>query len=130
FNSQAQDKRRPSDSRIPFEFCYDIGSNKSEILLPNVTLFLDPVALVSDETGPMYCLCIIKSLNINIIGRDSDQASTAINSTPSHTVPPATAIGEATKETENVFHPSVGTSCLNLLRYTVFIMFLLVLAIV
>ncbi|KAF6140572.1 hypothetical protein GIB67_013865 [Kingdonia uniflora] len=62
---------------------------------------------------------------------DRDHASTTISTTPSKAVPPATAIGEATKETVNVLHPSAGTSCLNLLRYTFFfIMFLFVLAIV
>ncbi|KAF6156323.1 hypothetical protein GIB67_013767 [Kingdonia uniflora] len=30
FNSQAQDKRCPSDSRIPFEFCYDIRLESRE----------------------------------------------------------------------------------------------------
>ncbi|KAF6141897.1 hypothetical protein GIB67_037865 [Kingdonia uniflora] len=63
---------------------------------------LDPVTLVSDEAGLMYCLCIIKSSNMNIIGRDSDQGSTTISTTPSKAVPPATSIREATKETGNV----------------------------
>ncbi|KAF6159017.1 hypothetical protein GIB67_042098 [Kingdonia uniflora] len=61
---------------------------------------------------------------------DSDQASTSISTTPSKAIPPATAIGETTKETGNVFHPSAGTSCLNILGYTFFCMVIFVLAIV
>ncbi|KAF6159498.1 hypothetical protein GIB67_032269 [Kingdonia uniflora] len=43
---------------------------------------------------------------------DSDQASTTISTTPSKVAYPATAIGEATEETGNIFHPLAGTSCL------------------
>ncbi|KAF6153520.1 hypothetical protein GIB67_027387 [Kingdonia uniflora] len=48
FNSQAQDKRRPSDSRIPFEFCYDIRWEQVPVL--------DPAALVSDEVKSILLL--------------------------------------------------------------------------
>ncbi|KAF6167783.1 hypothetical protein GIB67_027561, partial [Kingdonia uniflora] len=49
-------------------------------------------------------------LNFLMILGDSDQASTTISTTSSKAVPPATVIGEATKEFGNVLHPSADTS--------------------
>ncbi|OVA05842.1 Peptidase A1 [Macleaya cordata] len=127
FNSQALDKRRSSDPRIPFEYCYDMSSNGSEIMLPNVTLTMkggsqfpvfDPIVVISEGGGYRYCLGVVKSPNVNIIGQnfmtghrivfdreklvlgwkksDCDEiedSSTLPRKTPNSTeVPPATAV--------------------------------------
>ncbi|KAK9129396.1 hypothetical protein Sjap_009883 [Stephania japonica] len=73
FNSQVKDKQHAVDPSIPFEFCYDLSSNP----IPNVTLtmkgdsqflVIDPLVLFPDEKT--YCLGIVKSPNVNIIGQN------------------------------------------------------------
>ncbi|XP_047334891.1 aspartyl protease family protein 1 [Impatiens glandulifera] len=80
FNSEALDKRYPTDSNsIPFEYCYSISANQT-IMFPEINLtmkggdvfsVLDPIALFSDDAGTyIYCLTVIKSGDINIIGQN------------------------------------------------------------
>ncbi|KAI4375434.1 hypothetical protein MLD38_013299 [Melastoma candidum] len=81
FDSQIQDARRHRNSVIPFEYCYDMGSNTNTMLLPRVSLIMkggdqfvlhEPVIAVSTDqprSKPVYCLAVMNSRDINIIGR-------------------------------------------------------------
>ncbi|KAF9621656.1 hypothetical protein IFM89_025567 [Coptis chinensis] len=126
FNFNVQDRRRKSDPNIPFEYCYDVGPGKTTILVPNVTLTMkggsqffvfDPIIDISDESGAKYCLAVVKSPDVNIIGQNfmtgyniifdreklvlgweksscyniQDSSSPPIKSPNSTVVPPATA---------------------------------------
>ncbi|XP_027935280.1 aspartyl protease family protein 1-like isoform X1 [Vigna unguiculata] len=58
FHSQVQDMRRPSDSRIPFEYCYDMSPDANTSLIPSVGLTMgggshfavyDPIIIISTQ---------------------------------------------------------------------------------
>ncbi|MCL7043767.1 hypothetical protein MKW94_003073, partial [Papaver nudicaule] len=77
FDSQTIHKRRSSDPRIPFEYCYDVSSE--DFLVPNVTLIMEggskfnvyePVIIISNGAAMAYCLGVVKSPNVNIIGQN------------------------------------------------------------
>ncbi|XP_018501822.2 aspartyl protease family protein 1-like [Pyrus x bretschneideri] len=79
FNSQARDKRRPPDSRIPFEYCYDMSPDANTSLIPSLSLTMkggsqfavyDPIIIISTQSELLYCLAIVKSAELNIIGQN------------------------------------------------------------
>ncbi|XP_010266873.1 PREDICTED: aspartyl protease family protein 1-like [Nelumbo nucifera] len=79
FNAQAQDKRNQPDPQIPFEYCYSISLNATSIIVPNVTLtmkggnqfpVLDTIVVVSSKDALYYCLGVVKSPDVNIIGQN------------------------------------------------------------
>ncbi|CAN6162689.1 unnamed protein product [Urochloa humidicola] len=88
FNSQVREKRAnfsSGSSDVPFEYCYGLSSQQTEVLLPEVSLTtkggaLFPVTrsiiVFADETNGKpraigYCLAVIKSdIPINIIGQN------------------------------------------------------------
>ncbi|EOA23813.1 hypothetical protein CARUB_v10017028mg [Capsella rubella] len=76
FDDLMDEKRRPVDPEFPFEFCYDLSPNVttpvqmtfvggSKMTLKN-PFFVAP----SKEGTTMYCLGILKSINLNIIGQN------------------------------------------------------------
>ncbi|GMP32082.1 hypothetical protein CsSME_00006002 [Camellia sinensis var. sinensis] len=80
FNSQAKEKRHPSDSQIPFEYCYDLSANQTtfEFASLNLTmkggkqfLVTHPIEIIDMQgQGYMNCLAVVKSGDINIIGQN------------------------------------------------------------
>ncbi|KAL6220740.1 hypothetical protein ACLB2K_008496 [Fragaria x ananassa] len=77
FNSQARDKRRPPDSRIPFKYCYDMSPDANASWISGVSLTMkggsqfevyNPIIVISAGSGLVYCLAVVKSLELNIIG--------------------------------------------------------------
>ncbi|KAM1047605.1 hypothetical protein ACFX2C_026941 [Malus domestica] len=76
FNSVLKNSRRSKDSDIPFEYCYyDISTNQTV----NLTMkggkqysLLDPLVTVPnwDESTGFYCLGVVKSGDVNIIGQN------------------------------------------------------------
>ncbi|XP_078448248.1 aspartyl protease family protein 1-like [Wolffia australiana] len=79
FDSSVQDQRISADSRIPFEYCYVLRGNQSTVPTLGLTLeggqefpIFHPILLVHLEPGGdlIYCLAIMKSDNINIIGQN------------------------------------------------------------
>ncbi|KAM7257978.1 hypothetical protein ACFE04_013719 [Oxalis oulophora] len=79
FHSQAQDKRRLNDSRIPFEYCYDMSPDSNTSMIPSVTLTMkggsrfavfDPIIVISTQSELIYCLAVVKSSEMNIIGQN------------------------------------------------------------
>lgn len=80
FNSQVQDKRRQHDSRIPFEYCYDMSPDVNASLIPNMSLRMkggshftvyDPIIVISTQQSELvYCLAVVKSMEMNIIGQN------------------------------------------------------------
>ncbi|KAA8547544.1 hypothetical protein F0562_003973 [Nyssa sinensis] len=79
FNSKALEKRHPSDSKIPFEYCYDLSANQTSFEYPTVNLtmkggdqfyVIDPIVIVPVKGGYLYCLAVVKSGDINIIGQN------------------------------------------------------------
>ncbi|WCJ32716.1 Eukaryotic aspartyl protease family protein [Euphorbia peplus] len=79
FHSQAKDKRRPLDPRIPFEYCYDMSPDGNASLIPSMRLTMkggghfavsDPIIVISTQSELVYCLAIVKSTELNIIGQN------------------------------------------------------------
>ncbi|KAL6274137.1 hypothetical protein ACE6H2_024829 [Prunus campanulata] len=77
FNSLARDKRRPPDPRIPFEYCYDMSSDANASFIPSLSLTMkggsqfavyDPIIVISTQSELVYCLAVVKSTQLNIIG--------------------------------------------------------------
>ncbi|KAI3871401.1 hypothetical protein MKW98_024570 [Papaver atlanticum] len=78
FDTEAKHKRHSFDPRIPFEYCYDF-SNATEFQPPDVTLIMqggslfnvfDPIARFTNGTTTTYCLAVVKSTDVNIIGQN------------------------------------------------------------
>ncbi|KAH1058701.1 hypothetical protein AAZX31_02G042800 [Glycine max] len=79
FHSQVQDRRHRSDSRIPFEYCYDMSPDANTSLIPSVSLTMgggshfavyDPIIIISTQSELVYCLAVVKSAELNIIGQN------------------------------------------------------------
>jgi hypothetical protein len=79
FHSQVEDRRRPSDSRIPFEYCYDMSPDSNTSLIPSMSLTMgggsrftvyDPIIIISTQSELVYCLAVVKSAELNIIGQN------------------------------------------------------------
>ncbi|KAL9245625.1 hypothetical protein vseg_019252 [Gypsophila vaccaria] len=79
FNSQVNDKRLPPDSRIPFEYCYDMSPDANTSSIPSVSLTMegesqftvyDPIIVISTRKELVYCLAVVRSTELNIIGQN------------------------------------------------------------
>uniref|UniRef100_A0A7N2M148 Peptidase A1 domain-containing protein n=1 Tax=Quercus lobata TaxID=97700 RepID=A0A7N2M148_QUELO len=78
FNSQVIEKRNLSNSQIPFEYCYDLSANQTSPMIPimNLTMkggeqyYLTNPTTEAFSTKGGYCLAILKSTDINIIGQN------------------------------------------------------------
>ncbi|XVF18078.1 hypothetical protein REPUB_Repub10bG0180500 [Reevesia pubescens] len=80
FNTVAIGKRHTStSSNFPFEYCYDLSANQTSFKYPNVNLTMkggdqyfvkDPIVGITLKGGDVYCLGIVKSDNVNIIGQN------------------------------------------------------------
>ncbi|KAM4118487.1 hypothetical protein ACB094_02G207000 [Castanea mollissima] len=79
FNSQVTEKRHSSDSQIPFEYCYDMSANQTSFMFSTMNLTMkggeqyyltNPTEVFSTKGGYVYCLALLKSTNINIIGQN------------------------------------------------------------
>ncbi|WZZ17141.1 hypothetical protein YC2023_110230 [Brassica napus] len=68
FNSRALDIRTPSDPQFPFEFCYNLSPNATNITFPPIDMTFEG----GSAGGRMYCLSILKieDLRPNIIGQN------------------------------------------------------------
>ncbi|XVF62229.1 hypothetical protein PTKIN_Ptkin08bG0200600 [Pterospermum kingtungense] len=130
FNNLAIEKRYSNSSDLPFEYCYQLSSNQTDFKYPVVNLTMkggdtffvtDPILVISMEGGDVYCLGVVKSDNVNIIGQNfmtgyrivfdrekmvlgwkasncyDIEASNTLPVNPPTAVPPATAVNpEAT----------------------------------
>lgn len=79
FNSQVKDKRRPVDSRIPFEYCYNMGPDANTSSIPSMSLGMeggsqfavyDPIIVISTQSELVYCLAVVRSTELSIIGQN------------------------------------------------------------
>ncbi|TVU07419.1 hypothetical protein EJB05_47473 [Eragrostis curvula] len=80
FHAQVQANRHVADSRIPFEYCYDLSSSEAKIIGPDISLrtvsgslfpVIDAGQVISiQEHEYVYCLAIVKSKKLNIIGQN------------------------------------------------------------
>ncbi|KAF5738106.1 aspartic proteinase-like protein 1-like isoform X2 [Tripterygium wilfordii] len=79
FHSQTRDRRRPLDSRIPFEYCYYMSPDANSSLIPSLSLTMkggshfavyDPIIVISTPTELVYCLAVVKSAELNIVGQN------------------------------------------------------------
>ncbi|KAK6922548.1 Xylanase inhibitor, N-terminal [Dillenia turbinata] len=79
FHSQIQDTRRPADPRIPFEYCYNMSPETNSSLVPSLSLTMkggsqfavyDPIIIISTQNELIYCLAVVKSGELNIIGQN------------------------------------------------------------
>lgn len=79
FHLQTQDRRHAPDQRIPFEYCYDMSPGANSSLVPTLGLtmkgggklgVLDPIIIISTQNELVYCLAVVKSPEMNIIGQN------------------------------------------------------------
>ncbi|XP_047974208.1 aspartyl protease family protein 1 [Salvia hispanica] len=79
FHLQVRDLPRPPDDRLPFEYCYTMSPNASTSLIPAISLTMDgggllvvhdPIIVISTLHEFAYCLAIVKSQELNIIGQN------------------------------------------------------------
>lgn len=79
FHSQVPDERRSPDPRIPFEYCYNMRPDVNTSLIPTAGLTMkgdgqfaikDPFLVISSLRELVYCLAIVKSAELNIIGQN------------------------------------------------------------
>ncbi|XP_021714047.1 aspartyl protease family protein 1-like isoform X1 [Chenopodium quinoa] len=79
FDLQIKDKRRPADSRLPFEYCYDMRPDANTSLVPTVSFSMegggqyriyDPIIVISTQIELVYCLAVVKSKELSIIGQN------------------------------------------------------------
>ncbi|XP_057541569.1 aspartyl protease family protein 1-like isoform X2 [Amaranthus tricolor] len=79
FDAQVNDHRAASPSDIPFEYCYALSTSQSRLNMPPINLTMEggdqfyvtnPVVTVSLMSGDFYCLGIVKSEVVNIIGQN------------------------------------------------------------
>ncbi|XP_072968147.1 aspartyl protease family protein 1-like [Typha angustifolia] len=82
FTEQVQEKRSALDPSIPFEYCYDLSPNQTELYYPEISFVTKggslfpvnhPYVLLGDQKENKligYCLAILKSDNVNIIGQN------------------------------------------------------------
>ncbi|PPD72343.1 hypothetical protein GOBAR_DD30747 [Gossypium barbadense] len=103
FNNLALDKRHTSKSTddLPFEYCYELSANQTSLKYPVVNLTMkggdqllvnDPIAVLPMQGGGVYCLAVVKSDSVNIIGRYNIETSNTLPVIPPSAVPPATAV--------------------------------------
>ncbi|XWS45593.1 hypothetical protein CRYUN_Cryun15aG0149800 [Craigia yunnanensis] len=144
FNTAAIEKRYTSNSSdIPFEYCYELSANQTSFKYPVVNLTMkggdqffvnDPIIVISMKGGDVYCLGVVKSDSVNIIGQNfmtgyrivfdrekmvlgwkasncyGIEASNTLPVNPPTAIPPATAVNpEATAGNGNKSDNS-GTS--------------------
>ncbi|KAJ8764494.1 hypothetical protein K2173_006234 [Erythroxylum novogranatense] len=78
FNSRVKETSA-SITDIPFEYCYNLGTNQNDILIPTLSLVMkggdefnitDPIVVGSQDGAYFYCLGVLKSRDINIIGQN------------------------------------------------------------
>ncbi|XP_073295473.1 aspartyl protease family protein 1 [Primulina huaijiensis] len=79
FNSYIRDKQLQPDPRLPFEYCYIMSPNTNTSLIPIMSLVMDgggqmivhdPIVVISSPNELVYCLAIVKSQELNIIGQN------------------------------------------------------------
>ncbi|KAL3345903.1 hypothetical protein AABB24_024709 [Solanum stoloniferum] len=80
FDSEAKQPRIQPDGEIPFEYCYGISANQTTFEVPDVNLTMkggnqlylfDPIIMLSLPDGSgAYCLAVVKSGDVNIIGQN------------------------------------------------------------
>ncbi|XP_073157222.1 aspartyl protease family protein 1 isoform X2 [Henckelia pumila] len=79
FNSYPRDKRSPPDRRLPFEYCYIMSTETNKSLIPAMSLVMngggqmivrDPIVVITTPHELVYCLAIVKSQEVNIIGQN------------------------------------------------------------
>uniref|UniRef100_A0A0D9W2U8 Peptidase A1 domain-containing protein n=1 Tax=Leersia perrieri TaxID=77586 RepID=A0A0D9W2U8_9ORYZ len=86
FHAQVHANRHAADSRIPFEYCYDLSSSEDRIQTPSISLrtvggdlfpVIDEGQVISIQQHEyVYCLAVVKSAKLNIIGRyDTDSSN-------------------------------------------------------
>ncbi|WCJ32715.1 Eukaryotic aspartyl protease family protein [Euphorbia peplus] len=84
FNNKAKTKRyssaSASTSGLPFEYCYETSPNQTDLLVPTVDFLMkgasqfnvtDPIVVVALPNDQyIYCLGVVKSGDVNIIGQN------------------------------------------------------------
>ncbi|GMI86336.1 hypothetical protein like AT2G17760 [Hibiscus trionum] len=82
FNNLAEEKRYTSNSSsddLPFEYCYELSANQTSFKYPVVNLTMkggdqfsvhDPIVVIRAPGGGLYCLGVVKSDSVNIIGQN------------------------------------------------------------
>nr|CAD1821311.1 unnamed protein product [Ananas comosus var. bracteatus] len=80
FNTQVQESRHQLDPSLDFEYCYDLSPGQTTVNLPDVSLatkggssfpVTDPIIALSNQQSVYgYCLAIMNSTDVNIIGQN------------------------------------------------------------
>ncbi|CAN4083480.1 unnamed protein product [Withania somnifera] len=80
FDSQAKQPRIQPAGEFPFKYCYGLSANQTTFEVPDVNLTMkggnqfflfDPIIMLSLADGSgAYCLAVVKSGDVNIIGQN------------------------------------------------------------
>ncbi|KAF3440344.1 hypothetical protein FNV43_RR18628 [Rhamnella rubrinervis] len=80
FNMLTKEKRHSNTSDSPFEYCYELSPNQTIFELPKLNLTMkggdqyvvfDPILQLKFDNGEQgYCLAVVKSEDVNIIGQN------------------------------------------------------------
>uniref|UniRef100_A0A803R125 Peptidase A1 domain-containing protein n=1 Tax=Cannabis sativa TaxID=3483 RepID=A0A803R125_CANSA len=79
FNKMANEDRHSSNSSIPFEYCYVLRPNQTSFEYPALNFTMkgghvypvkESIVVASDNGTLIYCLGVVKSENVNIIGQN------------------------------------------------------------
>ncbi|KAK4476815.1 hypothetical protein RD792_015975, partial [Penstemon davidsonii] len=79
FNAQITEPRYQPPTRIIFDYCYSLGATQETYTVPNMNLTMGggsnffviaPTIVIPRRGGLAYCLAIVKSEDINIIGQN------------------------------------------------------------
>ncbi|KAJ6398285.1 hypothetical protein OIU77_019145 [Salix suchowensis] len=78
FNNLVKETRH-SSTDLPFDYCYDMSANQTELTIPTVNLVMssgdyfnvtNPILTILANGSAVYCLGIIKTGDVNIIGQN------------------------------------------------------------
>ncbi|KAH7519886.1 aspartyl protease family protein 1 isoform X1 [Ziziphus jujuba] len=79
FNMRIKEKRHSNNSDVPFEYCYDLSPNQTNFKYPRLNLtmkggdqyyVINPLELMTVEGVRVFCLAVVKSGDVNIIGQN------------------------------------------------------------
>ncbi|XP_022870023.1 aspartyl protease family protein 1-like [Olea europaea var. sylvestris] len=79
FDSQVSEPPYQPEAQFPFDYCYELSANQESINTPDLNLTMkggdqiyvkEPIIVIPRQGGYAYCLAIVKSRDIDIIGQN------------------------------------------------------------
>ncbi|KAL2490512.1 Eukaryotic aspartyl protease family protein [Abeliophyllum distichum] len=79
FDSLVSEPRYQPDTQIIFDYCYELSANQESFFTPDLNLTMkggdqfyvnEPIVVIPRKGGYAYCLAIVKSEDVDIIGQN------------------------------------------------------------